>query len=502
MKKNIIANLAGRFWSILSNFAFIPLYIKYLGFDSYSVISFTLMITGIMAVLDSGLTATLSREFARKDNSNEEKFRVFKSLEAGYLLIVFLCIFFIFALSSYLGHNWVKVNTYSPEQISLFLKIMSFEIGFQLLLRFYMGGLLGIEKQVEANIYQIFWGVIRNGLVIVAIIFMPSLLMFFIWQAISTVLFTLLFKIALQRKISNGSFLTFSFKIEKEVIQKVGKFAGGMMLIAVVAAINTQLDKLTISKVLSLENLGYYTLAVSLSQGLMILVNPISTALLPRFTAFYSSMANKEATALFSKFSLIVCILVFSIMMNISFFSSEIIWIWTGKRDVAEKTFQLVPVVALAYSMIVLQLLPYNIAIANGYTKLNNILGILSLIVTIPGYIFATKLYGVLGAASIFCSVQLVTTILYLYFINRKFLKLNFFKNLLFKQIILPLIATAAIAFLFYSLPNYFENNRILNLLWIGISTLVTLVVTTLFFIPLSELKNYLPKLKLNKNVS
>jgi hypothetical protein len=41
------------------------LYIHYLGFESFSIISFTLVIAGLMTVLDA-LTATLSREFAEK----------------------------------------------------------------------------------------------------------------------------------------------------------------------------------------------------------------------------------------------------------------------------------------------------------------------------------------------------------------------------------------------------------------------------------------------------
>ena len=81
MIKNIFANFLGRFWSISSNFLFIPLYIHYLGFESYSVISFTLVIVALMAVLDAGLKATLSREFARIDNSSEEKSRIYKVLK-------------------------------------------------------------------------------------------------------------------------------------------------------------------------------------------------------------------------------------------------------------------------------------------------------------------------------------------------------------------------------------------------------------------------------------
>ena len=64
MIKNIVANFFGKFWGLFSNFIFIPIYIRLLGIESYSIISFGLIIAGVMSVLDSGITATLSREMA------------------------------------------------------------------------------------------------------------------------------------------------------------------------------------------------------------------------------------------------------------------------------------------------------------------------------------------------------------------------------------------------------------------------------------------------------
>ena len=160
MKRNIFANFIGKFWSILSNFLFVPLYIKYLGFESYSIISFTLIIAGVLAVLDGGLTATLSREFARTDNSDSEKFRIFKTLETIYLILIGLIIIVFLLLSNFIANNWLNLRTFEPYKISLFIKIISFDIGFQLLFRFYLGGLLGLEKQIHANFFQICWGIL------------------------------------------------------------------------------------------------------------------------------------------------------------------------------------------------------------------------------------------------------------------------------------------------------------------------------------------------------
>lgn len=488
MKKNIIANFVGRFWSILSNFLFIPLYIDYLGFDSYSVISFTLMIAGIMAVLDGGLTATLAREFARKDNTELQKQKIFKNVETLYFIVTGFCIALIFLFSNIIAEKWVMIEKFSASQISFFLKIISFEIGFQFLFRFYIGGLLGLEKQVKANVFQVLWGVVRNGLVVFALMLMPNLELFFLWQAVTTVIFTFFIKVYLEKVVYGKPSFTVNLKLEKSILTTIWKFAGGMLLIALVSALNTQLDKVTISKLLSLENLGYYTLAVSLSQGLIILVNPLASALLPRFTAHFSADEYAEARSLFSKSSLVVSIIIFSVLMSLSFFAKEIIWVWTGKLELAEKSFQLIPVVALAYTMFALQVLPYNIAIANGYTKLNNILGILSLIVTIPGYFLATKEYGAMGAAAVFCFVQIVTTFIFIFFINKKFIKSNILKDIYWKQYILPFAVIGILVYLFSLIPISLFENRIITLVWIGIITFSALIISLGIFIPNKEI--------------
>jgi len=492
MIKNIIANFIGRFWSLLSAFLFIPLYIRYLGFESYSVISFTLVIAGIMAVLDAGLTATLSREFARKDNSSEDKLNVFKTLESSYFIIIGISIFIVFSLSGAIANHWLNVKSYQPEQISLFLKIISFDIGFQLLLRFYIGGLLGLEKQVEANFYQVGWGMFRNGFVVVALLFYPSLNVFFCWQTISTIIFTFLIKLALEYKLVGKYSFNFVFRVEQKILKRIWKFAGGMLLISLIAAINTQLDKLAISKFLSLDSLGYYTLAIAVAQVLIVLANPISTALLPRFTSLYSEKRIVDASILFQRITVFVSILVFALMANMSFFSKELIFIWTGDISIAKRVATFLPIISFSMSMLSLALLPYTIAIANGYTKLNNVLGIVSLFVTLPGYWFATRIFGAIGAASVFCGVQVMTTIIYLYFINRKFLHLSIFRFIFFKSLLFPLFISLLVTYVFSIIPVFFENSRIEMLLWIGLSTFITLLASLLILVPVKTIRSLL----------
>lgn len=489
MKKNILANIIGRFWSILSNFLFVPLYIKFLGFDSYSIISFTLVISGLMAILDSGLTATLSREFSRSDIQKDQKYSIFKTLEALYLGIVAVSIVFLFVFSEVVAENWITNVSFKPSQIIFFLRIISFEIGFQLMFRFYIGGLLGIEKQVTANLLQIGWGFFRNGLVVLLIYFYNKLEFFFMWQSCCTIVFAIIMKLVLEYYVLGKMTFSVNFKIDMDVLKGVKKFALGMLLISLVAALNTQLDKLMITKLLSMQSLGVYTIAISLAQGLIVLISPIGTAVLPRFTAYYSSGQIESANDLYKKVNSLIIIIVFSIAATMIFYSYELIWIWTGDKTLALNVQNILPITAVTMAMIALQILPFNIAISNGYTKLNNILGISSIFVTLPGYWLATKFYGLVGASSMYCAVQIITTVIYYYFINKRYMKFSFY-DIYIKQFLLPIGITLVCTFVASEIPHNNFEGKISMLFWIASTTGITLILTTCSLLSVEEIKS------------
>lgn len=469
-KINVIANYFGKFVSILSNFIFIPLYISILGFENYSIISFCLVVAGIMVVLDSGLTATLSRELARADQNSEEKIKIFKTLESIYLLISFFAICILFLLSNIISSGWLTSSRYNSSDISLFIKIFSFDVGFQLLFRFYLGGFLGLEKQIKSNSLQILWGLSRNGLVLIVIAVFPTLITFFIWQSSVSFLFVLISGTLLRKELLGLIKLKF-YKIEKEVIKKSWKFAAGVLLISLVAAMNTQMDKLAISKLLPIENLGHYTIAVSLSMGIFILINPISSAILPRFTNYFSSGQVLLAQDLFNKVNRIVSVLVFSMLSCMFYFRTELIWIWTGSTEIALQSGIYIPYMALGISFLSMQILPYNIAIANGNTKLNYVIGIISLCFSLPGYWIGTIYFGAIGAAFVFSLIQVVITFVYLYFIQIKYFDSNNIFYLFWKSIFSPLLITLSIGYFFSFTPDFFQITRLSMFLWILISS-------------------------------
>ena len=501
MYKNIIANFIGRFLSIFSNYLFIPVYISLLGMESYSIISFSLVILGITSFLDAGLTATLSREFASKEHDPQKKVRIFSTLESCYLLVVvFIIVIFVF-FSGYIATNWLKLNQLDPQKAAFYLKIIGTGVALQLLCNFYVGGLMGLERQVKANKYQIAWGIMRNGVVVLILYFYPTLTAFFCWQIFTTVVYVLVLRFSIVRLLLGNSRFYFKFNFDKDIIRIIGGFASGMFFISLVQSINTQLDKIIISKSFNVKELGYYTIANSLAQGLLIMVGPISVALLPRLTALFSENRSAEAVKLFHKAYLIISILVFSVAANLMFNGHNIIWAWTGNMKIADVSYKYVPFLAAGSAILATLVFPFNIAIANKYTRLNNILGIATLMFTIPMYWFMVKRFGPIGAAFSWFLLQLIITPVYIHYINKLFLKVKSTFQILFKEFFLPAIISLLVAFLF-SIIKTPVTSRLFIVLWIGIATISTMAINIFILVPLAQIKGVYNLVSIKSKVS
>ena len=318
--------------------------------------------------------------------------------------------------------------------------------------------------------------------------FSPSLESFFYWQVFSTIFVTLLLKLSVEKELVGSYVFIFFSKIDRKILKKVWRFAMGMMLISFISALNTQMDKILISKLLPISSLGHYMLAVSVTTGILVLVSPIATAILPRFTAQYSSGKNNEAILLFSKASIFVSIVVFTVMSNMIFFSKEILWAWTGDMDLSIQASVALPYLAIAMSMLALQFLPFHIAIANGYTKLNNQMGVLTLIFIIPIHWILIPRWGVIGAALTFLITQLLSWFIYVYYINKKFLKVKI-SDIYLKQMLVPLVLTIVITYLFSLIPVFYLTSRVFTICWISISIIVTLFISVIILFPIKKLK-------------
>ena len=183
IKKNIAANFTGSIWQALMGLVFIPLYIKFMGVESYGLIGIFATLQAIFIILDMGIGATLTREMARLSvlpGKEQEMRNLVRSLEVIYWCVAVFIGMAIMTISSFIAHHWVKAGQLSPQTIEQALRIMGFAMALQWPASFYSGGLMGLQRQVLLNVINIGMSTLRGaGAVLILWLISPTIQAFF-----------------------------------------------------------------------------------------------------------------------------------------------------------------------------------------------------------------------------------------------------------------------------------------------------------------------------------
>src|SRR5208283_5884335 len=73
IRVNVVANYVGSFWTSLMSLAFVPLYIRFMGIESYGLVGMFASLQALFGILDLGLSATMNREMARLSTNPENR---------------------------------------------------------------------------------------------------------------------------------------------------------------------------------------------------------------------------------------------------------------------------------------------------------------------------------------------------------------------------------------------------------------------------------------------
>ncbi len=400
-KQNIIANFASKGCQALMSLAFIPLYIKFIGIESYGLVGIFASLLAIFSLLDMGLSTTLNRELARYSvmpGKSQEMRDLVRTLEIPYWGIAVFVGLVQIALSGPIANYWVKTEDVSPATVKQALMIMGIVLAFRWPMGLYSGGLMGLQKQVLLGVITIFASCLRGvGAVLVLWLISPTIQVFFLWQIFASLVHTLLMFFFLWRSLPVSNHRP---RFQKKTLSRIWRFAAGMTGISLTSIILMQTDKIVLSKILSLEMFGYYSLASVVASSLYYFVSPIYTAFFPRFSQLVSSDDQAVLINLYHKSCQFMSAIIFPVSIVISFFSFEIMSLWTNDPVIASNTHLIVSFIITGTALNGVMNLPYALQLAHGWVKLALYTNIIASIILVPLIYFLATRYGVVGAAS------------------------------------------------------------------------------------------------------
>lgn len=422
MKRNIAANFLGRVWGVVSGYVFIPLYLKILGIEAFGLVGFYSTLLGVVAFADMGFTATLSREMARlsvNKDSAEEMRDLLRTYETAYGVISILLAALIWLVTPLITEHWLGSHTLPPRQIAATIRAMGIAIAFQLPAGLYTGGLMGLQRQIRGNSLQVGWGLLRGlGSVLVLSLFSPTILAFSVWQLMSNAIYCLATRWSLWRALAFNSRPRFNCVM----FSSRWRYAAGMAAMALISTLLTQTDKLAVSKMLSLEMLGYYTLAGALASVPIMLASPIALAVFPRFTGLVGTGDRSSLTRLYHRMCELVAVAIIPGSLTLALFAGDFIFAWTGSPGAAQRA-GLVATLSIGGQLVqAISIVPYYLALAHGNVKLYLYMGIVSLVIVTPLLIMFILKFGIVGAGLSWLVMNVCTLPFYVYFVHQRFM--------------------------------------------------------------------------------
>jgi O-antigen/teichoic acid export membrane protein len=482
-KIKFFVTLLSRIVAALVGIFFVPIYVRLLGLESYGLISFYSTLVGTLSLLDLGLSTAISRQIAidRSDNAIlKNTYDLIFSVELIYWGIGAVLGLLIVLASGFIAESWVIAKSLPVSEIKMAVMLMGIVFAFQFPMSIYNGGMIGFEKQNQNAVITALFSIVKAvGVIFILKYVRSSVEVYFLWQIAVTVLFTAILRIYVWR----NAFVV-GIKAAFSVIQlkKIWKFALGMTGISLITFFITQLDKIVVSKMLSLEYLGYYSLAFLIASAINQLISPIQPVMFPKLTALINTNDQSAIAQLYHRTARWISIIIFPIGCVLFFFANEILLFWSGNAELTVNTAPILQVCVAGSVCNCLMWLPYLFMLAKGNTRFTFYQNLIIMIIMVPALYMLTKNYGALGASFVWLIVNLGYVLISIPLFHHFFLKGELF-NWYLKDVAFPLIASIALvcALKFFQIQLELKLTLLsLSAMLIGITLVYVLIIPEL----------------------
>jgi O-antigen/teichoic acid export membrane protein len=477
--RNIVANYVGKTWTVILSILFIPFYLKFLGIEAYGLVGFFMVLSSVLGILDLGIGSTMNRELARL-SANEGSARtqrdVVRTLEIIYWGIAILAGGLVILLAPYIANSWIKTQNLDPASVLKAVWLMGIAVAFQLPMSLYQGGLMGLQRQVLVNAILVLTGTLRSlGAVLVLWLVSPTIEAFFTWQVITSILGSSAFLTAmwfsLPKHVEHAKF-------RRPILYSIWKYAAAIAANAIIGIVLTQLDKIILSRMLTLKMFGYYSIAATVASAIWMIIIPFNTAVFPRFVQFHEMKKSLELRKLFHHASQILSVLLFPVCALLIVFSREILLLWMHDPNVVENCHLIVSLLVFGTMLNGIASIPGYSAAAFGWPQLITYTNIIQAIVIVPLIIILVYKFQGVGAAIAWAALNSTYVIFMMPIYFRRYLREER-RVWYLRDVTMPAIAAFSIC-LFSFLIAPAMHTRLVISGWLAITGMMALIAAGL----------------------
>lgn len=283
LRKNILANYLGAGTVALAPILALPWYLAALGPKQFGLIGFIVMLQAVLGLLDAGTSQALVREISVRLDSADGGRRSTASLLFGFERLYWLfalcagCATLL--LADTIATHWLNLEglPVASGRDAIYGAAAIFAAQFPGSV--YRSLLVGAQAQVALNGIMLGGALLRHAGGVIVVLVWPTLSTYLIWHA----------SIALLETLARGRWAWRTLNVKRgqvkwelKELRPAWRLVVSMSGAAWLGALTVQMDKIVLSRMATIEQFGYYTIAAAVAAGMLQLVYPLVQAVLPR----------------------------------------------------------------------------------------------------------------------------------------------------------------------------------------------------------------------------
>ena len=406
LRKNVAANYFGSATVILGPLLSMPFYLAFLGPKQYGLIGFVLLIQASLNLLDAGLGQALVKEVSLSLEAQDGRCRASRilfNIERFYWAFAFAVAVFTALMSNFIANYWLKLGSLpiSLGVISVCGAALIFL--FQFPGAFYRTFLIGSQAQVPLNKILIVMNIFRHIGGVVLVYLYPSLVTYLAWQALIALAETLVRRVKVLTLLGSSDHRDYW---DMKDFSHFFRLIRGLSVAISVGAFFVQMDKVILSKMVPIEEFGYYTIASSISLGVLQLIYPILQAVQPKAISLRDDPVLIRQ--LYNKLFLIIFSVLAVVILGFFLAGQTLMSLWLRHPEAARHVYEYCSLLLLGTAFNALYNVGYMDWIVSGKARNIFALNLVSLALMIILLPIAIHAYGIKGATLGWVVVNLI----------------------------------------------------------------------------------------------
>lgn len=477
--RNLLAALTNSLWSAFVGLAVVPFYLNYLGVEAYGLVGFFAMTQALLQLLDFGLAPTLNREVARCSISSRlcELSNLLHTLAVIYWLIAILIGLVVVAAAPIIAQHWLQPESLSPETVIQAVMLIGVIVACRWPIGLYLGVVMGAQRLVLASSISIVMTTVGNfGAVAVLTFVSPTIQAFFIWQAAVALAYVAVVRSVAWHVID----ATEDVRFDIQELRRIWRFSAGVSGVAVTALVLVQLDRIILSRMLSLEDFGRYTMGALVASGLYVILTPVFNVVYPRLSALVALGDTANVINLYRYGTRLLLSVLFPVAIMAALFAEELVTLWTGDAGLARHVGPIVSLFLVSTALNGAMHFPYALQLAYGVTRLPLLINILLIALLAPSTIYLALRYGAVGGALAAAALNAFYLFIGTFLTHRVLLK-GLGRKWLLEDVGIPLtIALIIVGGGVYLTQDYSDVSRVV----VGLGCVLSACISTLIVSP------------------